>query len=531
MQRVRARRPARPRPRPARRVGGLPRRADRRRGRARRRPVRLRPRAAPVDAARHRDAARAGGDGRGRARARRAGRRARGVERPARPRLRGGEHRQLRLEPRHQRAALGRPADGALRLHGARPTSRTSTRSRSACTRTTAPRRRRRSTARSSRCGDYEADYRVVHPDGTVRWVAARGRVLADQDGRPARMLGAAYDTTDVHSAAERLGRVLETMSTAFFTLDRDWRFTYVNAAAERMLGRRAATSSATSSGRSTTTSTGRRAASTTAPRWRPASRAASSSSTRRWTRTSTSASTPERRRHQRLLPRHHRARARRAASARRRSSRPARRPAACRSSARPAPGWRGRSTSTSCCASSATSSSTASAKGSWSRSTRSAALARRPDRPPGRRPSTERAGALVGEPLEVDRFGTRTGVLGELVDAPGGLEHVPAMALPLISRGRTLGAVVVIGRGRERARPARAGGARRARGRRARQRGALRRRAAARADPAAVAAADGAAEARPGSSSPRATSRASAGRTSAATSTSATRSTTAACC
>ena len=88
-------------------------------------------------------------------------------------------------------------------------------------------------------CGDYEADYRVVHPDGAVRWVAARGRVLCDPDGTPARMLGAAYDTTDVHSAAERLGRVLETMSTAFFTLARDWRFTYLNAAAETILGRR----------------------------------------------------------------------------------------------------------------------------------------------------------------------------------------------------------------------------------------------------------------------------------------------------
>jgi PAS domain S-box-containing protein len=86
--------------------------------------------------------------------------------------------------------------------------------------------------------GEYEADYRVVHPDGTVRWVAARGRVLGDEHGRPARMLGAAYDTTAVHSASERLGRVLETMSTAFFTLDRSWRFTYVNAAAQRTLGR-----------------------------------------------------------------------------------------------------------------------------------------------------------------------------------------------------------------------------------------------------------------------------------------------------
>ena len=77
-----------------------------------------------------------------------------------------------------------------------------------------------------------------MHPDGTVRWVAARGRVLCDPEGRPVRMLGAAYDTTDVHSAAEHLGRVLETMSTAFITLDREWLFTYVNAAAERIFDR-----------------------------------------------------------------------------------------------------------------------------------------------------------------------------------------------------------------------------------------------------------------------------------------------------
>ena len=143
-------------------------------------------------------------------------------------------------------------------------------------------------------CGDYEADYRVVHPDGAVRWVAARGRVLCDQDGRPARMLGAAYDTTDVHSAAERLGRVLETMSTAFFTLDRDWRFTYLNAEAERILGRRRDELigeviwevyddlEGTQSGDQLPRA-----------RWRAASRAASSSTTRRWTPISTSARRP----------------------------------------------------------------------------------------------------------------------------------------------------------------------------------------------------------------------------------------------
>src|SRR3954454_17477115 len=89
------------------------------------------------------------------------------------------------------------------------------------------------------RCGDYQAEYRVVHPSGAIHWDAARGRVLCDDDGEPARMLGAAFDTTAVHSAAERLGRALETMSTAFLTLDQTLRITYLNGAAERIIGRR----------------------------------------------------------------------------------------------------------------------------------------------------------------------------------------------------------------------------------------------------------------------------------------------------
>ena len=88
-------------------------------------------------------------------------------------------------------------------------------------------------------CGDYAADYRIVHPDGSIRWVTARGRVLCDEPGRAARMLGAAFDATATHSIAERLGRALETMSTAFLTLDRSLRVTYVNSAAERIFGRR----------------------------------------------------------------------------------------------------------------------------------------------------------------------------------------------------------------------------------------------------------------------------------------------------
>jgi serine phosphatase RsbU (regulator of sigma subunit)/PAS domain-containing protein len=85
-------------------------------------------------------------------------------------------------------------------------------------------------------CGEYAAEYRAVRPDHTERWVSARGRAVAGPTGRATRVLGAAYDTTAARDADVRVARVLEAMPTAFFHLDRDWRFTYVNAEAEALL-------------------------------------------------------------------------------------------------------------------------------------------------------------------------------------------------------------------------------------------------------------------------------------------------------
>ncbi|MFC6041893.1 SpoIIE family protein phosphatase [Nocardioides hankookensis] len=86
-------------------------------------------------------------------------------------------------------------------------------------------------------CGVYAAEYRVVWPDGGIRWVAARGRALAGPDGVTTRLLGAAFDTTAVQDGEARVARVLESMPTAFFQLDRQWRFAYVNTEAHRLLG------------------------------------------------------------------------------------------------------------------------------------------------------------------------------------------------------------------------------------------------------------------------------------------------------
>ena len=53
----------------------------------------------------------------------------------------------------------------------------------------------------------FSYDHRVVWPDGTVRWVHGRGRVILGPDGRPATMLGSGQDITErKHQAnAQRL--------------------------------------------------------------------------------------------------------------------------------------------------------------------------------------------------------------------------------------------------------------------------------------------------------------------------------------
>ena len=43
----------------------------------------------------------------------------------------------------------------------------------------------------------YEAEYRVIHPDGSIHWVIGRGRAVYDEAGDPMRMVGVLLDTTE----------------------------------------------------------------------------------------------------------------------------------------------------------------------------------------------------------------------------------------------------------------------------------------------------------------------------------------------
>jgi formate hydrogenlyase transcriptional activator len=57
---------------------------------------------------------------------------------------------------------------------------------------------------------EYRCDYRVVWPDGTIRWVVARGEPIYDQDGQCVRVMGVLVDITERKLAEEEIHRLKE---------------------------------------------------------------------------------------------------------------------------------------------------------------------------------------------------------------------------------------------------------------------------------------------------------------------------------
>ncbi len=88
----------------------------------------------------------------------------------------------------------------------------------------------------------------MVTAKGRHIWVRSIGEAERGTDGAIGRIQGAFQDTTGRKKAeqeqrelAARLTTTLESIQDGFFTLDHAWRFTYVNAAAERMIFRQRA--------------------------------------------------------------------------------------------------------------------------------------------------------------------------------------------------------------------------------------------------------------------------------------------------
>ncbi|HWA27988.1 MAG TPA: PAS domain-containing protein [Lacunisphaera sp.] len=53
--------------------------------------------------------------------------------------------------------------------------------------------------------GTYVQDFRVVWPDGSIRWLHARAQVMRDSQGEPAYMMGIHLDITDRHEQQQQL--------------------------------------------------------------------------------------------------------------------------------------------------------------------------------------------------------------------------------------------------------------------------------------------------------------------------------------
>ena len=58
---------------------------------------------------------------------------------------------------------------------------------------------------KSMATGSFEAEWRIVRPDGDIRWLAGRGQVFKDESGKPLRMVGVNLDITESKKAEEEL--------------------------------------------------------------------------------------------------------------------------------------------------------------------------------------------------------------------------------------------------------------------------------------------------------------------------------------
>jgi PAS domain S-box-containing protein len=91
----------------------------------------------------------------------------------------------------------------------------------------------------------FESQHRLRRADGAWRWHRFTGSPYRDATGAVAQWFGCAIDIHDLRQAEEvaldyagRLNRTLESISDGLFAIDRDWRFTFVNAKAESLTGR-----------------------------------------------------------------------------------------------------------------------------------------------------------------------------------------------------------------------------------------------------------------------------------------------------
>jgi PAS domain S-box-containing protein len=92
---------------------------------------------------------------------------------------------------------------------------------------------------RNAELSTHELEFRVVRPDGDMRWIDGRGTVVLDDGGRPLRLAGTAQDITERAKAQSELRvsearyhSTLDSILEACQLIGFDWTYLYLNDAA-----------------------------------------------------------------------------------------------------------------------------------------------------------------------------------------------------------------------------------------------------------------------------------------------------------
>jgi len=90
----------------------------------------------------------------------------------------------------------------------------------------------------------YDLEFRVVNPDGRIRWLATKAQVVRDSRGRASRLLGATQDITAARHAQHELNVVTDALQSLIeyapdgvFVADSRGKYVNVNSAACALLG------------------------------------------------------------------------------------------------------------------------------------------------------------------------------------------------------------------------------------------------------------------------------------------------------
>lgn len=100
-------------------------------------------------------------------------------------------------------------------------------------------------TAAAGTGGEFAAEYRFRRPDGSITWLSGAAVALRNDEGGVTGYLGTVTDITSrkqveeaLAAAESRLETVLSSINDHLVCYDRQWRYTYVNDGAARVLGR-----------------------------------------------------------------------------------------------------------------------------------------------------------------------------------------------------------------------------------------------------------------------------------------------------